>query len=231
MYRVIIVEDDPMVASIDQQYVEMNSVFRVVRICKNGADGLEYLAHHQVDLVILDYYTPSMTGMEFVDRLHAMGKTPAIIMVTSANDSCIVRSLLSRGVLDYLVKPFQYSRFHQALDRFLQSKQLLDQGTDSMDQHSIDQLFCGHSPLVSSVPAPLAKGLNSGTLDLVRQFFRSHPGQLYTCEQVSEQLGLSRITIRRYVSYMADEGEIASSIDYQTGGRPAVRYSLSSKLP
>lgn len=230
MYQVIIVEDDPMVAAIDQQYVEMDSAFRVVSICKNGAEGLAYLERHKVDLIILDYYTPSMTGMEFVDRLHAMGKTPAIIMVTSANDSYIVRGLLSRGVLDYLVKPFQYSRFHQALDRFLQSKRLLEQEEDNMDQHSIDQLLGASSSPLSISPAPLAKGLNPGTLDLVRRFFARHPGQLFTSEQVSEQLGLSRITIRRYVSHMADAGEITSSIDYQTGGRPAIRYCLSSQL-
>ena len=230
MYQVIIIEDDPMVAAIDQQYVEMDSAFQVVRICKNGADGLEYLSRHCVDLIILDYYTPSMTGMEFVDKLHAMGKTPAIIMVTSANDNYIVRGLISRGILDYLVKPFQYTRFQQALDRFLQSKQLLEQGTDSLDQGSIDKLFqrIGGPSLSPQAPS-LAKGLNSGTLELVRQFFAAHPGELFTSEQVSEHLGLSRITIRRYVSYMTDESEISSSIDYQTGGRPAIRYSLSSR--
>ena len=48
-----------------------------------------------------------------------MGKTPAIIMVTSANDTDIVRSLLSRGVLAYLVKPFEYARFRTALEMSL----------------------------------------------------------------------------------------------------------------
>lgn len=232
MYQVIIVEDDPMVASIDQQYVEMDSAFHVARICKNGAEGLEYLAGNPVDLVILDYYTPSMTGMEFVDRLHIMGKTPAVIMVTSANDTCIIKGLLSRGVLDYLVKPFQYDRFQQALNRFLQSKLLLEQGSGSMDQNSIDQLFQRQGTQAAAPAAPtLAKGLNLGTLDRIRRFFADHPGSLFTSEQISEQLGLSRITIRRYVNFMADENEITSSIDYQTGGRPAIRYSMAKKAP
>lgn len=226
MYQVIIVEDDPMVAAIDRQFVEMNSAFRVEKICKNGGEGLDYLAEHDVDLVILDYYTPSMTGLEFVDRLHAAGKTPAIIMVTSANDTCIVRQLIARGVLDYLVKPFQYNRFHQALERFLQSRQLLEQREENLDQHSIDQLLGSTPP---SPAAPLAKGLNTATLERVREFFAQHPGQLFTSEQVSEQLGLSRITIRRYVAFMAEEGEITSTIDYQTGGRPAIRYSRTYK--
>lgn len=229
MYRVIIIEDDPMVADIDRQYVEMDNAFRVVKVCKNGSEGLEYLKTNKVDLIILDYYTPAMNGTEFVDKLHAMGKAPAIIMVTSANDTCIVQGLLARGVLDYLVKPFQYSRFHQALERFVKSKQLLVNDAESLDQGSIDRLFQRNPTSHATNAFQLAKGLNAGTLERVRRFFAKHPNEFFTSEQVSEHLGLSRITIRRYVGFMADENEITSSIDYQTGGRPAVRYSLKSK--
>lgn len=229
MYRVIIVEDDPMVADIDRQYVEMNNAFQVVKICKNGSDGLEYLKHNDVDLIILDYYTPNMNGTEFVDHLHAMGKTPTIIMVTSANDTCIVQGLLARGVLDYLVKPFQYSRFHQALERFVRAEQLLVDDVKNLDQGSIDRLVQRNSASQAINSSQLAKGLNAGTLNRIRQFFAEHPDENFTSEQVSEHLRLSRITIRRYVSFMADENEITSSIDYQTGGRPAILYSLKSK--
>ena len=226
MYRVIIIEDDPMVADIDRQYVEMDRAFQVVKLCKDGADALNYLSQNSVDLVILDYYTPSMTGTEFVDKLHAMGKAPAIIMVTSANDTCIVQGLLARGVLDYLIKPFQYSRFQQALERFIKSSQILVKDVDHLDQSSIDRLLQRNSASHASHKPQLAKGLNAGTLDRVRRFFQDHPNESFTSEQVSEHLGLSRITIRHYVGYMSDKNEIISSIDYQTGGRPAVRYSL-----
>lgn len=118
MYHVMIIEDDPMVASINRQYVEATPSFQTDRVFKSGTEALEYLKDHTTDLIILDYYTPLMNGDVFIDRLHAMGKTPAIIMVTSANDTDIVRSLLSRGVLDYLVKPFEYARFRTALERF-----------------------------------------------------------------------------------------------------------------
>ena len=228
MYQVVIVEDDPMVAALDRRYVEMDSAFQVARLCKNGMEGLDYLSSHPADLVILDYYTPSMTGMEFLDRLHAMGKAPAVIMVTSASDSQIVQGMLSRGVLDYLVKPFQYARFQQALERFVQAQQLLADGAPCLDQSSIDCLVQGRSDPPAAAATPLAKGLNAGTLDKVRCFFADHPGCQFTSEQVAEHLGLSRITIRRYVNHMAEAGEIVSSIDYQTGGRPAIRYSLKS---
>ena len=107
MYQVIIIEDDPMVASINKQYVELTPSFRVIKVFKSGIEALEYLNDEDVDLIILDYYTPLMNGAEFIDRLHATGKAPSIIMVTSASDTDIVVQLLSRGVIDYLVKPFE----------------------------------------------------------------------------------------------------------------------------
>ena len=55
MYHVIIIEDDPMVASINKQYVEVTPEFRVDRIFKNGSEALPYLKANPADLIILDY--------------------------------------------------------------------------------------------------------------------------------------------------------------------------------
>ena len=222
-YRVMIVEDDPMVAAIDRQYVETDRRFLVEAVLKNGGEGLDYLREHEVDLVILDYYTPSMNGLEFVDRMHASGCLPYIIMVTSASDTEIVRAMLARGVLDYLVKPFEFARFRQALDKFLQVKRLLGTESASLDQHSIDQLLQSREGDGGS--APLSKGLNLATLQLIRGFLAENRGATFTSEQIAEQVSLSRITIRRYVSHMVETGELVSSIDYHTGGRPSIRYT------
>ena len=116
------------------------AAFRWCRCVRAGGQALEYLAKQDVELIVLDYYTPEMNGQEFLDRLHTMGRAPAVIMVTSASDTDIVRSLLSRGVQDYLVKPFEFVRFRQALDKFLQRQKLLS-NSGGMDQRAIDQLL------------------------------------------------------------------------------------------
>ena len=218
-YQVIIIEDDPMVADIDRQYVEMNRAFRVGQVFRSSADALDLLAGgaQPVDLIILDYYTPAMTGLQFVDRLHALGLNPAIIMVTSANEGSIVQ------VMDYLVKPFRCERFQQALERFLERKKSL---TGGVDQQTIDRLIRREEE--SAAPA-LEKGLNTGTLERVREFFRSYSGPALTSEQIAEQVGLSRITVRRYVGHMAEHGELDSFVDYQTGGRPCIRYTAAGR--
>ena len=173
-YRVLILEDDPMVAAIDRQYVESDRHFQVVQVCKSGGQALEYLAHQDVELIVLDYYTPEMNGQEFLDHLHAMGRAPAVIMVTSASDTDIVRSLLSRGVQDYLVKPFEFARFRQALDKFLQRQKLLS-NSGGMDQRAIDQLL--QSQDGEEAAPQLSKGLNGATLRLIQDFLARSQGQ------------------------------------------------------
>lgn len=226
MYSVIIVEDDPMVASINRQYVELEPSFSVKQSFKSGQDALSWLSREEADLIILDYYMPLMTGKEFIDRLHSMGKAPPVIMVTSASDSVIVQDLLSRGVLDYLVKPFERSRFRQALSRFAQTRSCLD-GSPELNQAEIDRLLSHMQPSSSSFQTELAKGLSETTLNLIRNFLQNRPGEFFSSEQIAEQVCLSRITIRRYVNYMLEMGEIISSVDYQTGGRPSIKYTCS----
>lgn len=76
MYRVMIIEDDPMVATINRQYVDTAPDFSVEVMFPSGVGALEYLKEHDVSLIILDYYTPMLNGMEFLDQLHGMGKAP-----------------------------------------------------------------------------------------------------------------------------------------------------------
>lgn len=64
---------------------------------------------------------------------------------------------------------------------------------------------------------------------MIRRFLVEHPEDLFTSEQIAEQIHLSRITIRRYMNYLVDIGEIVSSIDYKTGGRPSIQYSLGRR--
>ena len=207
MYHVIIIEDDPMVASINKQYVEVTPEFRVDRIFKNGSEALPYLKANPADLIILDYYPPVMNGGEFLDALHNAGLTPSVIMVTSANDTDIVRSLLNRGITDYLVKPFEYTRFKAALDRYTETNKYLEHSHGGLGQHDIDRLFSVNDQRADAKPS-LAKGLNETTLAMIREYLQNNRNGFFTSEQIAEQIHLSRITIRRYMNYMVDTGEI-----------------------
>lgn len=231
MHRVMIIEDDPMVAAIDRRYVEMTPGFQVLETVPDGSRALDSPMLAKADLIILDYFMPRMNGDEFIDRMHHAGYTPSVIMVTSANDSGIVTSLLSRGVTDYLVKPFEYERFRDALLRFDRLKKQRKSSQGIFDQEEIDRLIHGSGQDKPS-PRPqeeLAKGLNQATLDTIRGFLSAHSGDSFTCDQIARKVSLSRITVRRYVNYLLEQREVMSSIDYQTGGRPGMYYRYTGK--
>lgn len=107
-------------------------------------------------------------------------------------------------------------------------KKYLEESHANLDQHAIDRLFTGNEPAAESKPT-LAKGLNETTLNMVRDYLRANSDGFFTSEQIAEQIHLSRITIRRYMNYMVDTGEIVSTIDYKTGGRPSIKYGFGKK--
>ena len=70
MYRVVIVEDDPMVSLLNRTFVERDARFQVVQSFQDGRAALAWLEQNPADLAVLDVYMPLFTGLEL---LHASG--------------------------------------------------------------------------------------------------------------------------------------------------------------
>ena len=104
--RVLIIEDDPMVAMINEQYVNRSREFKVVGKCRNGRAALEYLEKNDADLLVMDVYMPQMDGLTALREIRNRHIQAAAIMVTAANDRDSLDDALQLGVIDYLVKPF-----------------------------------------------------------------------------------------------------------------------------
>ena len=111
--RVLIIEDDPMVAMIHKEYFKKKELTDDLNHVTSIEDAREYLANNDVDLIVLDNYLIDGQGIEYLPEL----KGYPIIMITAANDVQTVEAALSNGVVDYLVKPFTYERFAQAIDK------------------------------------------------------------------------------------------------------------------
>ena len=118
-YQAVIVEDDPMIASIDQNFLERDPRFHLAASFRSGQDALPWLLRHPADLLILDVYMPRMTGLELLRELRSFGITSDVVMVTAANDSKTVDALLKLGVADYLVKPFTEADIDALTDELL----------------------------------------------------------------------------------------------------------------
>lgn len=220
MYRVVIVEDDPMVCLLNRTYTEKDSRFRVVQTCSDGRSALDWLCQNPADLVILDVYMPLFTGMELLHALRAQAIPVDAIMVTAANDTASVDTLLKLGVVDYLVKPFTYERFQQALDTFCRHREAVH--GQAVTQGELDKLFAPPDGCEHTAP----KGLQESTLQLIRDCLHAAPAQGLPSEAISKQTSLSVVTVRRYANYLVERGEARSTVNYDTGGRPCRLYQL-----
>lgn len=219
-YQVIIVEDDPMVASINRQYLQSNPELQIIGDFRNGSEALDFLEKHPADLAVIDYYMPVMDGREFVRQCREKKISIHMIMITAANQAQQITEMLQLGVIDYLVKPFTFERFQAAITRFIHMKGILRPNAQ-LSQEQVDAIVSGTAP---AKPPLLDKGLQEQTLALIRRELENCGEGDLSSNEIAGRIGVSRITVRRYMNYLLENHEIVSRIDYATGGRPSIRY-------
>lgn len=103
MKKILIVEDDILIAEIERDYLEAEG-FETV-ICQNGQEGLRLALEENYDLVILDVMLPGANGFAICREIRRE-KDVAIIMVTAKKEDIDKIRGLGLGADDYIVKPF-----------------------------------------------------------------------------------------------------------------------------
>ena len=76
--------------------------------------------------------------------------------------------------------------------------------------------------------ADLEKGIQRQTLDRILGYLecKEQRTQYRTCEQLAKETGLSKVTVRRYMNYLIEQKKAVSRVNYSTGGRPSIEYTL-----
>ena len=223
MYKVLIVEDDPMVAMINEQYINRDKNFRVVGKCRDGASALEFLEKNPVDLLVLDVYMPCMNGFEVLRQIRSRQIAVEAIMVTAANDRESLEEALHLGIVDYLVKPFTFDRFRMALEKFIAQMHAL-RDADHLNQAGIDHLLDSARKKNESL---YPKGIQEKTLAIIMETIQADEDAWLTGDDIAEKTGLTSVTVRRYMNYLAETGKVAGEMNYETGGRPCMKYKVS----
>jgi DNA-binding response OmpR family regulator len=101
--RVLIVEDEPMVAEVVERYLRRDGY--EVRVVHDGHAALEGYERFQPDLIVLDLMLPGVDGMEVCRWVRAHSQTP-VIMLTARGEEIDKLVGLELGADDYVTKPF-----------------------------------------------------------------------------------------------------------------------------
>ena len=218
--RVLIIEDDPMVAMIHKEYFKKKELTDDLNHVTSLEAAKDYLEKNNVDLIVLDNYLTDGQGVEFLPEL----KGYPIIMITAANDVQTVEAALSNGVVDYLVKPFTYERFSQAIDKVQDYVNLLSK--EKINQDLIDDYL--NSGRVDEEEDSLPKGLSRITLKKVIEAIQQQ-NTGFTTQQIADILDISRITIRKYLNHLVNINVLNEDAEYYTSGRPVSVFTVESE--
>nr|WP_179730148.1 response regulator [Nocardioides kongjuensis] len=230
--RVLVVDDDFMVARIHGRFVEQTDGFEVVGTARTGGEAIELAAALQPDLVLLDVHLPDLSGLEVLERLRGQsreqGRDVAVVMVTAERGAAAVRAALHGGAMQYLVKPFEYDDLADRLRRVAATLATLPGAVghdeEEVDQATIDRAFGAGRQAV--VPQGLPKGLSPETADLVLEAARA-AGEI-SASETADAVGLSRVTARRYLEHFVDIGTAEVRLRYGGTGRPERRYRVTA---
>ena len=235
--RVLIVEDEPAAAEALVLHVGRVPGFGVAGHVSTGTDALRRVVAGGVDLVLLDIYLPDMSGLEVLRRLRAAGLTVDVVATTRARDLSVVQAAVSFGVTQYLVKPFTSAAVRQKLDRHAAYRASLAEQGLPVAQGEIDNLFGALRETAEN--AGLPKGISRESLQTVVTSLRTalerdargaHPEAedevgARSAAEIARELGMSRVTTRRYLEYLVDAGLARRQARYGGGsGRPELEY-------
>jgi two-component system, CitB family, response regulator DctR len=231
-YRVVIIEDDPMVTEVNRTYVEASGPFRVVGAARNGKEGVLITAELVPDLVILDVYLPDLDGVHVLKELRRRELPVDVIMVTAAQDAETIQEVLRSGAVDYIIKPFKFERIKSTLQAYARMHGDLSQ-SPIVSQEQLDRLAPGlgatppgpaqEPPPVPAVAEPLPKGLTEWTLRQVLLYLINQERPL-SASEVADGIGLARVTVRRYLDYLVQRRQLRVEQHYGGVGRPMYRY-------
>lgn len=121
-YNCIIVEDEPLAAEVLQDYINQVPFLELKTICSDAVYAIEILQKEKIDLIFLDIHLPKLKGLDFIKTL----KSPPQIIITTAYQEYALQGY-ELNVIDYLLKPIEFSRFLMAVNKLKQHKETVPQ--------------------------------------------------------------------------------------------------------
>lgn len=111
-YNVLIVDDEFLARKLLTEYVSKVDYLQLVNTCSDATKAMESLNNEPIDILLLDIQMPDISGIEV---LKLIKRKPAVILTTAYSEYAV--DAFSLGVIDYLLKPFDYARFLQAINK------------------------------------------------------------------------------------------------------------------
>ncbi|WP_080849022.1 response regulator [Cytobacillus gottheilii] len=224
MIQVMIVEDDPMVAEINKQYLSKIEGFRLTATAGSVDEAIRLLKSNDIQLILLDLFMPGKVGLELLTYLRKNELEIDVIIISAASDLGRIQKALRYGVADYLIKPFEFERFNAALTSY-QQKAMLAYKQKEFSQQELDHYLLNREE--TAIAEELPKGLTKDTLKQVWESVQELKRTAFSTDEVAENVGISRVSARKYLNFLKEIGILDVKVIYGTVGRPVYQHEYN----
>ena len=228
MIKVLIVENDPMVRKINEEYIERMTDIEVINSVSTIEEAKIFLKKNNPDIILLDLLFPEEDGLDLLKWILLKDIIIDIILITAENKAQTVEKTFRLGVTDYLIKPYSYERFNISIERYKKKRKIIKANLN-LNQIEIDKLMINNKlSLVDKNIEDQEYGKN--TYDKIMEYINHNSSISYTANEVAEQIGVSRITARRYLDLLEENGFVEVKLEYGKVGRPKNKYKLKESF-
>lgn len=221
--KILIVEDDPMVRSINIGFIHKMQNKHKIFEARNLTSAKAILTLESIDIILLDVYLGDEHGPDLLIWLRNKKYHCETILITADNSTETITEALMQGAIDYLIKPFNYKRFEEAFQKAMNRITHLKEKS-VFDQDAIDDLI--QSGATKTIKTE--KGINQMTYQTVKLVLNEMETPK-TAQEIADKTELARVTVRRYLEYMVEMGEVEEMLNYGKVGRPQKYYCLRSE--
>lgn len=220
----LIVEDDPMVAEINKRYLSQIDGFQLAATANSVEEAINLLKKEKIQLILLDIFMPGKLGLELLPYLRKNELEIDVIIISAASDLERIKKALRHGVVDYLIKPFEFERFHVALTTYLEKTRITDK-RESISQQELDSLLLHRDETVTVEELP--KGLTKDTLRQIWDAIQKLKEAPFSTDDVANVVGISRVSARKYLNFLKELEILEVKVIYGTIGRPVYQHEYN----
>ena len=224
--KVLIVEDEPILAELNAEFIQRDTKVEVIGIAATLIEAKVMVEKLKPTLILLDNYLPDGKGIELFEYIINNNLDCYVIFITAASDMDTCSKAIRFGAFDYLIKPVSYQRLKHSLERFelFLYRQSLQK---HVNQRRIDELFNLQTKDFVDINRH-SKGIEEITLQKVKDLFMQ-TNEPQTVDQIVEKANISKTTARRYLEYCVQTKLLTVELNHGKIGRPERLYKRLGK--
>lgn len=176
-------------------------------LASDVSEGLKLFNDEQIDLIIIDYHMPIVSGLVGVIKIREISDDVPIIVLTVEEGQALADAFLEAGASDFALKPIKVP--------------------DLISRISVHLKYSQLNKTKKVVHRKLVKGINNTTLEAIEDFMNKEKLEL-TINEVSEGTGYAYQTVHRYLNYLIEIKVVEITHSSGKKGRPTLVYRIIS---